>query len=226
MARLTGVSEENASAEVRSVYDRVKARFGKLVEPVPVTAAHPEIFKAYISYESSLRSASQVSAKLKELAYLKVAAMVGCPFCIDLGSALAKNVGITEGQMQCLSSYADSSEFSQVEKTVLDLATAMTFNPASVPDDLFSRLQEFFEPVQIIEIIAATAWENYRSRFNHALGIESHGFSQGSYCVRRTEAVAVGVTSWPRLTLIKVVPERNVQPGARKPASASGARID
>jgi AhpD family alkylhydroperoxidase len=126
---------------------------------------------------------SRVSAKLKELAYLKVAAIVGCPFCIDLGSLLAQKAGITERQLQCLSSYARSPEFSQVEKTVLDLATAMTLNPASVPDDLFSQLQECFEPVQIIEIIAAIAWENYRSRFNHALGMESHGFSEGSYCV-------------------------------------------
>jgi AhpD family alkylhydroperoxidase len=183
VARLKSVSEESASPKVRSVYERVKARFGKLVEPVSVTAAHPEIFNAYIAYEGSLRSASRVSAQLKELAYLKVAAMVGCPFCIDIGSVLAKKAGITERQMQCLSSYADSPEFSAVEKTVLDFATAMTLNPVSVPDDLFSQLQECFEPVQIIEITAAIAWENYRSRFNHALGIESHGFSEGSYCV-------------------------------------------
>jgi len=183
VARLKAVSEQDASPEVRSVYDRVKARFGKLVEPVSVTAAHPEIFKAFIAYEASLRSASRVSAKLKELACLKVAAIIGCPFCIDLGSALAKKVGITEAQMQCFSAYANSPEFSSVEKTVLDLATAMTLNPGSVPDDLFSQLHECFDPVQIIEITAAIAWENYRSRFNHALGIESHGFSEGSYCV-------------------------------------------
>ncbi|HLW53776.1 MAG TPA: carboxymuconolactone decarboxylase family protein [Candidatus Angelobacter sp.] len=183
MARLKALSEENASSEVRAVYDRVKARFGMLVEPVSVTAAHPEIFDAFIAYEVSLRSATRVSAKLKELAYLKVATIVGCPFCIDLGSALAKNVGITERQMQSLSSYADSPEFSQPEKTTLDFATAMTLNPVNVTDDLFSQLQECFEPAQIIEITAAIAWENYRSRFNHALGMKAHGFSEGSYCV-------------------------------------------
>lgn len=59
MARLEAVSEQSASPEVRSVYDRVKARFGKLVEPVSVTAAHPEIFNTYIAYEASLRSASR-----------------------------------------------------------------------------------------------------------------------------------------------------------------------
>ncbi len=29
---------------------------------------------------------------------------------------------------------------------------------------------------------AQIAWENWRARFNHALGIEAHGFSEGAYC--------------------------------------------
>jgi hypothetical protein len=34
------------------------------------------------------------------------------------------------------------------------------------------------------ELTNAIAWENWRARFNCALGIESQGFSEGSYCVR------------------------------------------
>jgi hypothetical protein len=39
----------------------------------------------------------------------------------------------------------------------------------------------------MVEFTAATAWENYRARFNHALGIEAEGFSEGAVC-----PVAVG----------------------------------
>lgn len=96
MARLNPVSDQSASPDVRAVYDRVKNRFGKLLEPVTIAAINPDIFKAYIAYEASFRSASRVNGALKELALLKVAAIVGCPFCIDLGSAVAKKAGITE----------------------------------------------------------------------------------------------------------------------------------
>jgi alkylhydroperoxidase family enzyme len=52
---------------------------------VTIAAIHPDIFKAYVAYEASFGSASRVSAASKELALLKVAAIVGCPFCVDLG---------------------------------------------------------------------------------------------------------------------------------------------
>lgn len=185
MARLNTVSDQSASDDVRAVYDRVKTRFGKLLEPVTIAAIHPDIFKAYkayIAYEASFGSALRVNTALKELALL-VAAIVGCPFCIDLGSAVAKKARITEKQIKSLALYSKSPEFSQVERIVLDLATAMTLTPAKVSEDLFLKLREFFDPIQIVKITAAIAWENDRSRFNHALGIESHGFSEGRYCV-------------------------------------------
>lgn len=78
-------------------------------------------------------------------------------------------------------------EFSQIERVVLDLANSMTLTPAKVSEDLFLKLQECFDPLQIVEITTAIAWENCRSRLNHALGIESHGFSEGTLlCSTRT----------------------------------------
>lgn len=182
MACLSGLSEQDAPPEVRTVYERVKTNFGTVLEPVSITANHPEIFKAYINYEVSFRAASRMELKLKELAFLKVAALVGCRFCIDFGSAEAKKAGITEEQMRDLPRYSHSPAFTDTEKLILDLATAMTDNPVRVSESLFLQLQLLFDPAQILEITAAIAWENYRSRFNHALGIEAHGFSEGACC--------------------------------------------
>ncbi len=36
--------------------------------------------------------------------------------------------------------------------------------------------------MQLVELTAAIAWENYRARFDHAFGIEAQGFSAGAYC--------------------------------------------
>jgi hypothetical protein len=41
---------------------------------------------------------------------------------------------------------------------------------------LFARLQaEFVSPAAIVELTALVAFENFRSKFNHALLIESNG---------------------------------------------------
>jgi alkylhydroperoxidase family enzyme len=65
---------------------------------------------------------------------------------------------------------------------VLEYAALMTATPADVPDELFAELRRRFSEVQLVELTATVAWENYRARFDHAFGIESQGFSEGAYC--------------------------------------------
>jgi 4-carboxymuconolactone decarboxylase len=78
--------------------------------------------------------------------------------------------------------FETSPAFSELEKLVLRYATAMTETPVEVSHELFSELQQHFGPQQIVELTSAIAWENYRARFDHALGIEAEGFSPGAAC--------------------------------------------
>ena len=58
----------------------------------------------------------------------------------------------------------------------------MTQTPVDVPDEIFAALKRHFTYSQMVELTAAIAWENYRARFNHAMGIEAQDFSEGAYC--------------------------------------------
>lgn len=87
--------------------------------------------------------------------------------------------------------YRTSALFSETEKLVLEYADHMTHTPVEVPEALFDKLRAQFNAAQLVELTAAIAWENYRSRFNHAVGAESENFSAGSVCalpVRTPEA--------------------------------------
>jgi alkylhydroperoxidase family enzyme len=67
----------------------------------------------------------------------------------------------------------------------------MTHTPVEVPEALFVKLRSQFNAAQLVELTAAIAWENYRARFNHAVGAESENFSAGTVCalpVRTPEA--------------------------------------
>jgi alkylhydroperoxidase family enzyme len=79
--------------------------------------------------------------------------------------------------------FENSCQFSKTEKLVLRYAVAMTQTPVDVPDELFGALREIFSDQQLVELTSAIAWENYRARFNHALGIESEGFYRGQLCL-------------------------------------------
>ena len=89
---------------------------------------------------------------------------------------------MTEQQLTDLASYETSGAFGEPERLVLRYAESMSRTPVEVPDELFEALRKHFSPAQVVELTSAIAWENYRARFNHALGIESEGFSEGSFC--------------------------------------------
>ena len=66
---------------------------------------------------------------------------------------------------------------------MLDYAAAMTAAPVEVAEALFAELRRHFDDEQMVELTATIAWENYRARFDHALGIEAQGYSEGAFCV-------------------------------------------
>jgi len=90
---------------------------------------------------------------------------------------------VTEAQLRDLPVCEQSAAFSQLEKLVLKYAADMTKTPVEVPDALFAALRQHFNEAHLVELTASIAWENYRARFDHALGIESQGFSEGAICV-------------------------------------------
>ena len=71
-----------------------------------------------------------------------------------------------------------SALFSERERLALEYAEDMTITGRQVSDELFARVRATFEEAEIVELTAAIALENFRSKFNTALGIEAQGFCQ------------------------------------------------
>lgn len=80
MARIEGIAPKRASWLVRVVYGMARRMFGQVPEPLAVNAHNPAIFRATIGYEYFLSKAKRAEERLKSLAALKAATMVGCPF--------------------------------------------------------------------------------------------------------------------------------------------------
>jgi alkylhydroperoxidase family enzyme len=95
---------------------------------------------------------------------------------------VGRKAGITEEQLLDLSRFEGSANFSEDESLVLRLAVALTRTPSNVPDNLFAMLRDRFSERELVELSAAIAWENYRTRFNRTFGVESESFSKGQFC--------------------------------------------
>ncbi len=65
---------------VSLVYWLTQRRLGRVIMPIQVTAHHGKIFWGYLQMEQSQMGAKLIDHKLKGLAELRVATLVGCPF--------------------------------------------------------------------------------------------------------------------------------------------------
>jgi len=84
MARVPGFSTNQGSLFhrlfARLVYSLTRRRLGRVIMPIQVTAHHARLFWGYLQMEQSQMAARLVDHKLKGLAELRVATLVGCPF--------------------------------------------------------------------------------------------------------------------------------------------------
>ena len=101
---------------------------------------------------------------------------------MDIGSAVGRKSGVTDRQLLEINQFETSDAFDALEKLVLRYATLMAQTRVEVPQELVAELRKHLSDPQLVELTSAIAWENYRSRFNRALGVEAVGYSEGAVC--------------------------------------------
>ncbi len=73
-------------------------------------------------------------------------------------------------------SWRDSKLFCEPERVALEYAERITYTDQTVDDAFFAKVKQHFDEAEIVELTAAVALENFRSKFNPPLGIEAQGF--------------------------------------------------
>ena len=80
MARIRGVEPNEAGLFTRFLFWMIKRKVGRLILASKITAHQPRLLRANGEMEMGQRAMKTVEAKLKMLAELKVATLIGCPF--------------------------------------------------------------------------------------------------------------------------------------------------
>jgi alkylhydroperoxidase family enzyme len=178
---------------MRKMTGRAPAR-GSGVEPIGIWAYQPKMLTGMGRFQGAVRKGRDVDERLKYLVELKGAQMIGCEYCVDLGSQICRNSGFSDDELLALPRYRDSALFTERDKTALDFTVAFMRTPVEVTDELFARMQEHFTDKQIVEIAALLTVVNL-DRFNAAFGVGSAGFSEGMVCVPPDRPVHAGAAN-------------------------------
>jgi alkylhydroperoxidase family enzyme len=192
MARIQGVERKQAGPVVKLVLRFMRkgtskmtgreAAHGSGIEPLEIWARQPKMMSGMGKFQQAVRKRDSVDERLKYMIELKGAQMIGCEFCVDLGSQICRNSGFSDEELLALPRYRQSDLFTEREKLALDYTVAVMRTPVEVTDELFARMKEHFTDEQLVEITALLTVVNV-DRFNAAFGVGSAGFSEGMVCV-------------------------------------------
>ncbi|OBF68064.1 4-carboxymuconolactone decarboxylase [Mycobacterium sp. 852002-51971_SCH5477799-a] len=190
MPRLQGVSDRDAGLGAKIAFFFTKRKLAQMagletagmLEPLRMYAHIPRLLSVYGKLEQAESKLDILSPRHRALAELKAATTVRCEYCIDLGSQIARQWGITDEELLAMANYRNAVCFSDVDKLILEYAAAMSRTPVEVTDELFGALRVHFDAPQLVGLTHVINLGNMRARFNIALGIGSSGFSANRVC--------------------------------------------
>lgn len=190
MPRIQGVSASDGGLTTRIVYFFTRRNMTRIagtapermLEPLEMYAHVPGLLKTYGRLEQATGKLDSMGYRYMALAAIKTATLVTCEYCIDIGSQIFRQLGLSDEELLALPEYASSPLFDETDRLVMDYAVGMTSTPAEVSDELFDKLNDRFSPAQIVELTHMIAMENMRGRFGIGLDVGSAGFSEGMVC--------------------------------------------
>jgi uncharacterized peroxidase-related enzyme len=167
MARITLISPELATAEVKEIYE--KALRGKPGNAQKALAHRPDMLKNFLSFYASV--GRSLDRKLYELIYLRVSLINGCHYCTQHHVASSKRVGLTAEDWSALRA-GDYSRYGEKERAALTYVDKLTRTPHDITDSDFAPLSQHFSEPEIVDIHLLTGLANLTNRFTDPLGLE------------------------------------------------------
>jgi AhpD family alkylhydroperoxidase len=125
MARISLIAPEEASPEVKEIYE--KTLRGKPGNVQKALAHRPEMLKNFLSFYASV--GRSLDRKLYELIYLRVSLINQCHYCTQHHVASSKRAGLTAEDWAALNA-GNYSHYSEKERAALNYIVEVDPRPA------------------------------------------------------------------------------------------------
>lgn len=116
MARIKPAEPHGLDPVRRLIFASARRMYGRALEPTEVVAHHRPLLAGYSAITlASTRFAHSVADRHKELAMLRTAQLIGCEWCLDFGSMLARDSGIPQDDLRELALWPQSQRFDELD---------------------------------------------------------------------------------------------------------------
>jgi uncharacterized peroxidase-related enzyme len=167
MARISLVASEDASPEVREIYETTLR--GKPGNVQKALAHRPEMLKNFLSFYASV--GRSLDRKLYELIYLRVSFINGCRYCTQHHVASSKRAGLTREDWAALQA-GNYSRYSEKERAALIYVEKLTRAAHEINEADFDELKKQFSDPEIVDLHMLAGLANLTNRLTDPLGLE------------------------------------------------------
>ena len=167
MARISLIEPEQASPEVKEIYDKLLR--GKVGNVQKAMAHRPEVLRNFLAFYSSV--GRSLDRKLYEQIYIRISIINNCHYCLQHHLASSKRVGLTAEDWNALKD-ADYGRFGEKAQTALAYAEKLTRTSSKITDSDLAALKKHFSDAEIVDLHLLIGLSNLTNRFTDPLGLE------------------------------------------------------
>lgn len=164
MARLTQLSDQNASTEVSEIFAAIRRKIGLVPNLYRVAANQPAVLRALLGANDAL-SKGGFDARTREAIALAVAGANGCDYCASAHAAISAGLKVDEATIR------DHLAGRSVEprlKAILGLAVAVVATRGALADtDLDTARAMGLSDAEIVETVGNVVVNLFTNYLNH-----------------------------------------------------------
>lgn len=153
MARIPPVAPANESAELKTVFDQLRATRGSVPGMYRTLAHQPAVLAAHRAYFHAALDAGVLPRPFKEKIAWRVARLRGSEYSSASHRRYALKHGVAETELAAIDR-GDYAALPPRESAALRFAEAMVKRQGSVDDTIYAALAQHFNPAEIVEIVA------------------------------------------------------------------------
>ena len=132
----------------------------------------PEAYQVMLGLEKYIATTS-ITPVLKELIKIRASQVNGCAYCINMHTADACKLGVTELRIYLLSAWREADVYTDEEKAVLALTEEVTLISNHVSEETYENAAKYYDEKSLAEIIMMIITINAWNRIGIATGMRA-----------------------------------------------------
>ncbi len=171
MARVSYMEKDKAHPVVKELYERNEEKGWPVINLFKVMGHCPYIGLNFQRLGNAILKGEELPPKIREIAILRVGNLTKSVYEFTKHTAIAKQVGVNQQQIDDIGQWRASSAYNDIERAVLAYTDEVT-RDVRVKDETFAPLKQYFSEHAIVELTADIGYYNMVSRILVPLEVE------------------------------------------------------